>query len=131
MLNKIILLGRLTKNPEARRTATNVPVTNFTIAVDRDFSKDEVDFVDCVAWKSTAEFVERYFTKGQMICVSGRLQSRKWTDKEENLHTTWEVVAENVYFGGDKKTESREPKPTRVEASGFEELPDDNSELPF
>lgn len=108
MLNHIVLMGRLTRDPELRRTASGVPVASFSIAVDRDFSgKDsgekETDFIECVAWRQTGEFVSKYFSKGRMIVVSGRLQVRKWKNKEgENRHST-EVVADNCYFGDSKK----------------------------
>lgn len=110
MLNHIVLMGRLTRDPELRRTSTGVPVASFSIAVDRDFSNSttgekETDFIDIVAWRNTAEFVSKYFTKGRMAVVSGRLQIRTWTDKEGNKRRQAEVVADNVYFG-DSKTES-------------------------
>lgn len=104
MLNHIDIMGRLTRDVELRRTQSGTPVASFTLAVDRDFSgKDsgekETDFIDCVAWKSTAEFVSKYLSKGRMAVVSGRLQIRGWTDKEGNKRRTAEVVADNVYFG--------------------------------
>lgn len=108
MLNRIIIMGRLTRDPELRRTQTSLPVVSFTLAVDRDF-KDKttgekgVDFIDVVAWRSTAEFVSRYFTKGRMAVAEGRLQVRDWTDKDGNKRRTAEVVAENVYFGDSKR----------------------------
>lgn len=134
MLNQVILLGRLTKNPTVRKTGSGVSVASFTLAVDRDFQKEECDFINCTAWRNTADFVERNFSKGQMMAVRGSLQSRTWVDKEENSHESWEVVADSVWFGGDKKkTEDGAftGKPTRVDASTFEDLPDDSSELPF
>ena len=108
MLNHITIMGRLTRDPELRRTGSGVAVTSFTLAVDRDFSpKDgserETDFIDCVAWRQTGEFVSKYFTKGRMIVVSGRLQIRSWTDKEGNKRRTAEVVADNCYFGDSKR----------------------------
>ncbi len=108
MLNKVVMMGRLTKNPELRRTGGGVAVTSFTIAVDRDFAEKqsgqkETDFVDCVAWRQTGEFVDKYFSKGKMIVVSGRLQKRSWTDKDGNKRSTYEVVADDVYFGDSKK----------------------------
>jgi len=108
MLNHIVLMGRLTRDPELRRTGSGIAVASFRLAVDRDFGpKDgndrETDFIDIVAWRSTAEFVSRYFTKGRMAVVSGRLQMRNWTDKEGNKRTTAEVVADNVYFGDSKR----------------------------
>jgi len=108
MLNHIIVMGRLVRDPELRRTGAGVAVTSFTVAVDRDFgSKEggerETDFIDCVAWRQTGEFVEKYFSKGRMAVVSGRLQIRKWTDKEGNPRRSAEIVADNVYFGDSKR----------------------------
>lgn len=108
MLNHIVLMGRLTRDPELRRTQSSIPVASFTIAVDRDFgSRDggekQTDFIDIVAWRSTAEFVSKYFTKGSMAVVSGRLQLRDWTDKDGNKRRSAEVVADNVYFGESKR----------------------------
>ena len=108
MLNHIAIMGRLTRDPELRRTGSGIAVASFTVAVDRDFSgKDggekETDFIDCVAWRQTGEFVSKYFTKGRMIVVSGRLQIRSWTDKDGNKRRTAEVVAENCYFGDSKR----------------------------
>ena len=107
MLNHIVIMGRLTRDPELRRTGSGVAVTSFTLAVDRDFSsKDgsekETDFIDCTAWRQTGEFVSKYFTKGRMTVVSGRLQIRNWTDKDGNKRRSAEVVADNVYFGDSK-----------------------------
>ena len=106
MLNVITIHGRLTRDPELRYTQSQVPVASFTVAVDRDFTSDSgergVDFIDCVAWRATGEFVNKYFQKGSLIVVSGRLQSRKWTDKEGNKRVSWEINANNVYFGGSK-----------------------------
>ena len=108
MLNHITIMGRLTRDPELRRTGSGIAVASFTLAVDRDFSpKDggerETDFIDCVAWRQTGEFVSKYFTKGRMIVVSGRLQIRSWTDKDGNKRRTAEVVADNCYFGDSKR----------------------------
>ena len=108
MLNHITIMGRLTRDPELRRTGSGIAVASFTLAVDRDFSpKDggerETDFIDCVAWRQTGEFVSKYFTKGRMAVVSGRLQIRSWTDKDGNKRRTAEVVADNVYFGDSKR----------------------------
>ena len=111
MLNRIILMGRLTRDPELRHTQTGTPVASFTLACDRDF-KDKnsgervCDFINIVAWRSTAEFVSRYFTKGRMAVVEGRLQMRDWTDKEGNKRTSAEVVADSVYFGDSKKEDN-------------------------
>ena len=108
MLNHIVIMGRLTKDPELRTTQSGVSVTSFTLAVDRDFkNKDSgeksTDFIDVVAWRQTAEFVCKYFAKGRMAVVEGRLQMRDWTDKDGNKRTSAEVVADNVYFGDSKR----------------------------
>ena len=108
MLNHITIMGRLTRDPELRRTGTGIAVASFTVAVDRDFSgrdggEKETDFIDCVAWRQTGEFVSKYFTKGRMAVVSGRLQVRGWTDKDGNKRRTAEIVADNVYFGDSKR----------------------------
>lgn len=107
MLNHITVMGRLTKDPELRRTNSGVAVTSFTIACDRDYSgKDssekETDFLDCVAWRQTGEFVAKHFGKGRMICVSGRLQIRAWSDKDGNKRRVAEIVADNCYFADSK-----------------------------
>lgn len=103
MLNHIVIMGRLTREPELRRTGSGVAVAGFTVAVDRDYAQQgqekETDFIDCVAWRQTGEFVAKYFGKGSMIVVSGRLQIRSWTDKDGNKRRTAEVVADNCYFG--------------------------------
>ena len=109
MLNHITIMGRLTRDPELRRTGSGIAVASFTVAVDRDFSgrdggEKETDFIDCVAWRQTGEFVSKYFTKGSMIVVSGRLQIRSWTDKDGNKRRTAEVVADNVYFGESRRS---------------------------
>ena len=109
MLNHITIMGRLTRDPELRRTGTGIAVASFSVAVDRDFSgrdggEKETDFIDCVAWRQTGEFVSKYFTKGSMIVVSGRLQIRSWTDKDGNKRRTAEVVADNVYFGESRRS---------------------------
>ena len=130
MLNRIFLMGRLTKDVEMRITLSGTHVANTTVAVDRDFqsggSEKQTDFIDVVAFKNTAEFLERNFRKGQMICVAGRLQSRKWEDKNGQNRVSWEVVTENAWFCGDK------PKATpNVSAADFEDLGDDDGDLPF
>ena len=157
MLNHIVLMGRLVKDPELRYTQSQVPVASFTVAVDRDFGgrdggERQTDFIDCVAWRQTGEFVSKYFQKGRMIVVSGRLQSRKWQDREGNNRTSWEVSADNVYFGDSKRdsdnsysqnsygsqsnnyggydsAKQNTPAP-QVNPSPYEELEDDG-ELPF
>ena len=108
MLNHIVIMGRLVRDPELRRTGSGIAVASFSLAVDRDFGgrdggEKETDFIDCVAWRQTGEFVSKYFTKGRMIVVSGRLQVRSWTDKDGNKRRTAEVVADNVYFGDSKR----------------------------
>lgn len=146
MLNKIFIMGRLTKDPELRRTASGTAVTSFTIAVDRDFKgqsgEKETDFIEVVAWRSTAEFVCKYFTKGRMAVVEGRLQIRDWTDKDGNKRRTAEVVADNIYFGDSKKegggvdyntyhapvTQTAAPSAVSVEFTEFDE---DDEDLPF
>ena len=154
MLNKVFIMGRLTRDPELRRTQTGTPVASFSLAVDRDF-KDKstgertTDFIDVVAWRQTGEFVSRYFTKGRMAVVEGRLQIREWSDKDGNKRRTAEVVADNVYFGdsrrdGDNGGYSAAPgyaAPSAYSApSGysvpagddqFAELSNDDGELPF
>ena len=142
MLNKIIIMGRLTINPELRRTGSGTAVTSFSLACDRDFKSQsgdkETDFIEVVAWKNTAEFVSKYFSKGRMAVVEGRLQIRDWTDKAGNKRTTAEVVAENVYFADSKRSESNDNQKENFNAlSGrlsddfVAALNDDTSELPF
>ena len=146
MLNHITIMGRLTRDPELRRTGSGVAVASFTLAVDRDFgSRDggerETDFIDCVAWRQTGEFVSKYFAKGSMAVVSGRLQIRSWTDKEGNKRRTAEVVADNVYFGESKRSEGGNAAaapsygsysaPASNPASDFAMLDDDDAQLPF
>ena len=161
MLNHITIMGRLTRDPELRTTQSGVNVASFTVAVDRDFGgrdggERQTDFIDCVAWRQTGEFVSKYFHKGSMIVVSGRLQSRKWQDRDGNNRTSWEIVADNVYFGESRRDsdnnrdsynsysgsgtssnssyggydnggcQSSAPAP-----SAFQELSDDDGELPF
>jgi single-strand DNA-binding protein len=136
MLNHITVMGRLTKDPELRRTGSGTAVASFTIACDRDFGEKETDFIECVAWKNTAEFVSKYFSKGRMAIVSGRLQIRKWTDKEGNKRSTAEVVADNVYFG-DSKREGENASPNGSWNNGvkpaqdFAMLEGDDAQLPF
>lgn len=139
MLNHITIMGRLTRDPELRRTGSGVAVASFALAVDRDFSskengEKETDFIDCVAWRQTGEFVSKYFTKGRMAVVSGRLQIRSWTDKEGNKRRTAEVVAENVYFGDSKNAApntSAAPATDPAPANDFAMLDDDDAQLPF
>lgn len=155
MLNHIVLMGRLTRDPELRRTGSGIAVASFTLAVDRDFKSQngekECDFIDVVAWRSTGEFVSKYFTKGSMAVVSGRLQIRAWTDKEGNKRRSAEVVADNVYFGSSKRDTASggsyseyggssfsAPAANSFSApaaptgnSEFSMLEDDDSDLPF
>lgn len=148
MLNTITIMGRMTRDPELRRTGSGVAVTSFTLAVDRDFApKDsgekETDFIDVVCWRSTAEFVEKYFRKGSMAIASGRLQIRNWTDKDGNKRRSAEVHADNVYFGDSKKEASggesyggnnggySASAYHTAPASDFAMLDDDDAHLPF
>ena len=108
MLNHIVIMGRLVRDPELRRTGSGVAVASFRVAVDRDFApKDggerKADFIDCVAWRQTGEFISKYFAKGRMIVVDGRLEMRDWTDKEGNKRTSAEIVVANAYFGDSKR----------------------------
>lgn len=147
MLNKIFLMGRLTKDPELRRTQSGTAVVSFSIAVDRDHGKKgedkETDFIDIVAWRNTAEFVSKYFSKGRMVVVEGRLQIRQWTDKDGNKRRSAEVVADNIYFGDSKKSDSSSSGGESAPGyggegygysgdGGFEDLGDENGDgLPF
>ena len=161
MLNHIVIMGRLTRDPELRRTGSGIAVASFSLAVDRDYSpKDgserETDFIDCVAWRQTGEFVSQYFTKGSMAVVSGRLQIRAWTDKDGGKRRSAEVVADNVYFGGSKSgtdnnagtysgtksaysgtaggyggTNYAGPYQTPAPGSDFAQLDDEDGQLPF
>lgn len=130
MLNHIVIMGRLGKDPELRRTQSGVAVATFNVAVDRDF-KDKAtgqratDWITCVAWRSTAEFVEKYFVKGSQVLVAGRLQMRDWTDKDGNKRISAEVQAENVYFAGAKTEGGQRELPE------FEVMDDDDPDLPF
>ena len=129
-LNVITIMGRITKDPELRRTDSGAAVTSFSLAVDRDFKgqngEKETDFIDVVAWRSTAEFVAKYFAKGRMAVVEGRLQIRSWKDKDGNKRSKAEVVADNVYFADSKK----ESGYSALVAPEMEEIEDDG-DLPF
>ena len=152
MLNKIFIMGRLTRDPELRRTQSGTPVTSFSLAVDRDYKSQsgekETDFIDVVAWRSTAEFVSKYFTKGRMAGVEGRLQIRAWQDKDGNNRRSAEVVADNVYFGDSRRDSdsgsgnygggnSGYSAPAGGYAapvgggSGFAEIDEEDGDLPF
>lgn len=139
MLNSITLMGRLTKEPDFRTTQNGTNVVSFTLAVDRDYqsggSEKQTDFVECVAWRQTGEFVSKYFHRGQMMALHGSLQSRKWEDKNGNNRVSWEVIADSVYFCGDKKSDGDTARPAKsgVTVSAFEDLDDDegDGQLPF
>lgn len=140
MLNKCFLQGRLVADPELRHTQSGTAVASLRLAVDRDFKdKDtnerKADFINVVAWRSTAEFVSRYFTKGRMAIVEGRLQMRDWTDKDGNKRTTAEVVAESVYFADSKRDnqpEGNAPENSFPSSnSGFSDIQEEDGELPF
>ncbi len=145
MLNHIVIMGRLTRDPELRRTASGIACTSFTLAVDRDYGPKDggekgCDFIECIAWRQTGEFVSKYFTKGRMAIVSGRLEIRDWTDKEGNKRKTAEVIATNVYFGDSKRESSnvaapansyQAPAGTAPAYGDFEPLDDDDAQLPF
>lgn len=143
MLNKAILMGRLTRDPELRHTPSNIAVTSFTLAVDRNYGKagseKQTDFIDIVAWRNTAEFVSKYFAKGQLVAVAGSLQTRNWEDKNGSKRVSVEVVADEVHFAepkrGDGASRGNAPMPSDfdapfAEASDFTEIADDG-ELPF
>ena len=146
MLNKIILMGRLTRDPEMRTTQSGTAVASFSLAVDRDFKDKQTgekatDFIDVVAWRNTGEFVCKYFTKGRMAVVEGRLQIRDWTDQNGNKRRSAEVVADNVYFGDSKRDGDSggsygggyQPtgRPVDVSAADFTEIDEEDGELPF
>ena len=141
MLNHITIMGRFTRDPELRYTASDTAVASFSLAVDRDFAakgaEKETDFIDVVAWRQTGEFVSKYFQKGSMAVVSGRLQIREWTDKENNKRRTAEIVADNVYFGenkrqdGDGQTKPANPQGSDFKGSAFSELDMGDGDLPF
>ena len=151
MLNQIIIMGRLTRDPELRRTQSGTAVCSFSVAVDRDFKSQsgekETDFIDVVAWRSTAEFAAKYFTKGRMAIVEGRLQIRPWTDKDGNNRRSAEVVADNIYFGDSKRDSAGDmggysapaytapaggySAPVGGGPSGFAEIDEEDGDLPF
>ena len=137
MLNHIVLMGRLVKDPELRRTLSGIAVASFRLAVDRDYANQqtgqrEADFIDIVAWRGTGEFVSKYFSKGRMAVVDGRLQSRSWTGLDNQKHYRVELVASTVYFGEPKREDAAGgAQPEAPSASDFAMLEDDDSELPF
>lgn len=132
MLNTITIMGRLTRAPELRRTSSGIAVTSFSLACERDYApqggEKETDFIDVVCWRNTAEFVDKYFTKGRMAVVSGRLQIRGWTDKDGNKRRSAEILANSVYFGDSKRDNAPQDSD-----DGFTELPADEADedLPF
>ena len=134
MLNNIVIMGRLTRDPELRRTSSGVAVASFTLACERDFAAQgetrETDFIDIVSWRYTAEFVEKYFSKGQMAIVTGRLQIRNWEDKEGNKRRSAEILADHVYFG-DSKKEDAKPEYNAPQPQDFSEVTEDDPNLPF
>ena len=155
MLNHITIMGRLTRDPELRTTQSQISVASFTVACERDYAAGggdrETDFIDCVAWRSTAEFVSKYFRKGGMVVASGRLQSHRWTDKDNNKRTSWEILADSCYFGESKRDSENSSYQRQTQQPGgyqrssrapdrgvdvtppqqFQELDDDDGELPF
>lgn len=135
MLNNIVIMGRLTADPILRRTQNGVAVASFTLACERDFAAQgadkETDFVDIVAWRSTAEFVSKYFTKGRMAVVSGRLQIRNWQDKEGNKRRSAEILADHVYFGEAKRDKTTQGEPQYDPQGGFSEIEDIDTTLPW
>lgn len=140
MLNRIIMMGRLTRDPELRRTQNGTAVTSFSIAVDRDFKNKDTgekstDFIDIVAWRQSAEFVCDYFSKGRMAVVEGRLQIRDWTDKDGNKRRSAEVLADNIYFGDSKRdgdaVGGSYTGGQTAQSGEFREIDEDDGELPF
>ena len=135
MLNRITVMGRLVRDPDLRKTASDISVVSFTVAVDRDFKQGDervADFIPVTAWRGTADFIARNFTKGRMICVDGSLQTRNYEDKEGNKRTAFEIVAQNVYFADSKRdgaTQSGEYKTPQI--PNFEEVSPDDGDLPF
>lgn len=140
MLNKIFIMGRLTRDPELRTTNSGTSVASFSLAVDRNYKgadgEKETDFIDCVAWRQTGEFAAKYFAKGRMVVVEGRLQIRPWTDKEGNNRRSAEVIVDNMYFGDSKRdgdTGGARPAsgPVNVSANDWQEADEDEGDLPF
>lgn len=143
MLNHIVIMGRLVRDPELRYTHSSVPVTSFTVAVERDYQSEngerQADFIDCSAWRATAEFISKYFRKGSMIAVSGRLQAHKWEDRDGNKRTGWAIKVDNVYFADSKKPDSNSSysapaeysAPADYSPSAFHDISDEDGEMPF
>ena len=135
-LNQVTIMGRMTSDPIIRYTQSQTAVASFTLAVDRDFTPEkETDFINCVAWRKTAEFIHQNFDKGKMAIVSGRLQSRHWEDKDGRKRIEWEVIVDRVWFGESKKKDEQSPFPPgvtgRVDRSKLQELPETDGDLPF
>lgn len=136
MLNRIVIAGRMVADPEYRTTNSGTPVASFRLACDRDFKDKQtgergVDWVSCVAWRNTADFVRNYFTKGRMAIVEGRLQTRQYQDKDGNKRTATEVVADSVYFGDSKKDNDSGYQPDYQPPQHFEDVDDEDKDLPF
>ena len=136
MLNRITIMGRLTGDPVLRYTQSQTPVASFSLAVERDFKNNEtdereVDFINCVSWRNAADFVTKYFKKGSMAVVSGRLQIRNWKDKDGNNRQSAEVVTDNIYFGEGKKQDGEQQETTEEYQAQFTELESDGEDLPF
>lgn len=144
MLNVVVIMGRLTANPELRTTNSGISVTSFSVAVNRSYSKDgnnQTDFINCVAWRNNAEFISKYFTKGQMIAIRGSLQQNSYTDKDGNKRTTYDVVVDSADFCGSKaesggsapmaRTEEAPASFSNVDTGDFEEISMGDEDLPF
>ena len=130
-MNKIVLIGNLTHDPETRSTPNGVTVCSFTIAVDRSRDREKTDFIPIVAWGKTAEFISQWFGKGDLITIAGRIEVRSYEDKDGNKRTATEIIAEEAFFGGSKNNGKTEEKPAESEHGGFEEVEDDPNDLPF
>lgn len=136
MLNHIVIMGRFTHNPELRRTSSGIACCNFSIACERDIASTqtgqrETDFIDCVAWRNTAEFVSKYFSKGSMAAVSGRLQVRSWTDKNGNSRRTAEILCDNIYFGSTKTAATPAAPEPQAPGADYREVEYTDADFPF
>ena len=131
-MNVIVIMGRLTKEPELKTTNNGVSVTSFSVAVNRSYSKEnQTDFINCVAWRNNAEFITKYFGKGQMIAIKGELHQRTFTDKDGNKRTTYDVVVESADFCGSKSEEEKPDIFSNVDTTDFEDISMDDKDLPF
>lgn len=132
-MNEVVLIGRLTREPEMRTTPAGAPVVRFGLAVDRRFTKDKADFIDVTAWRKTAEFVQKYFHKGQRVAVHGSIQTHTWTDGEGHTRKGVEVVAENVEFADGKRIgdDAGDYAAEAMQNGGFQDIPEDDSDLPW